>query len=262
MGRVVLIFQGQSMWQRDLQRPNDGDVANSGHCVINDWLFGSGLRGEFYVLSPSGEILIEARLSANLLKCGITEDGKLAWCSTARSDNKQDSEIICVFTTDPPKQMFKTDSLYGDVASLSASPDEIHIVTEHGVTYRFSLLGKLLNADGVEATIDSVQIEKGSCWELLEMVEARLKAMPLEENANEVVELLKLASERDPERTMAARIERLSGELNYGLGKKETALINFKTALEIDPKIGVKRIVSRLEKETGKSVGLNLSKRS
>lgn len=77
-----------------------------------------------------------------------------------------------------------------------------------------------------------------------------------------VLELLKLASERDPERTMAARIERLSGELNYGLGNKETALIHFKTALEIDPKVGVKRIVSRLEKETGKSVGLNRANRS
>lgn len=81
--------------------------------------------------------------------------------------------------------MFKTDSLYGDVTSLSASSEDIHIVTEHGVIYRFSLLGKLLNANAVEAMIDSVQIEKGSCWELLEMCEARLKARPLEENANE-----------------------------------------------------------------------------
>lgn len=254
MGRVILISGGQPMWQRDLQRPNDGAVANSGHCVVNDWLFGSGLSGKFYLLSPSGEILIEARFSANLVKCGIAEDGKLAWCSTARSDNKRDSEIICVFTTDPPRQMFKTDSLYGDVASLTASPDDIHIITEHGVTYRFSPLGKLLNADAVEAAIDSVLIDVGSCWELLEMVESQLKNFRGKENADEVFELLKLATERDPDRTMAARIERLSGELNYALGNKETALTHFKTALEIDPKVGVKRIVSRLEKETGKSV--------
>lgn len=253
MGRVILISGGQPMWQRELQRPNDGAVANSGHSAVNDWLFGSGLRGKFYVLSPFGDILIEARLGANLVKCGITEDAKLAWCSTARSHNKRDSEIICVFAIDPPKQIFKTDSLYGGVASLRASPDDIHIVTEHGVTYRFSLLGKLLNAEAVEAAIDSVQME-GSCWELLGMVESRLKAMPGKENANEVFKLLKLAAERDPERTLAARIERLSGELNYALGNKETALIHFKKALEIDPKVGVKKIVSRLEKETGKSI--------
>lgn len=255
MGRVILVSDGRPQWQRELQRPNDGVVANSGYSAVNDWLFGSGLRGKFYVLSPSGDILVEARLSANLVKCGITEDGKLAWCSTARSENKRDSEIICVFSTDPPKQIFRTDPVYGDVASLSASPDDIHVVTEHGIAYRFSLQGKLLNAETVEAAIDKVQIEKGSCWELLGIVESRLKQLPIitagKENAIEIFTLLKLASERDHERQLAARIERFSGELHYALDHKETALTHFKNALEIDPKVGVKRIVSKIEKEIG-----------
>jgi hypothetical protein len=253
MGRVILISQGKPLWQRELQRPNDGVVANSGHSAVNDWLFGSGLRGKFYVLSPAGDVLIEARVSANLVKCGITDDGELAWCSTARSDTKRDSEIVGVFTVNPPKQMFKTESLYGEVSHLSLSSGDVHIVTEHGIAYQFSTQGKLLNGDLVETSIDKVQIEKGSSWELLGIVESRLQKLSVmesgEKSRTEVFELLKLASERDSEGSMGARIERLRGKLNYALGDKEIALTNFKRALELDPKVGVKRLISKLEKE-------------
>lgn len=47
MGRVILSSGGELIWQRELQRPNDGVVANSGHSAVNDWLFGSGLSGRF-----------------------------------------------------------------------------------------------------------------------------------------------------------------------------------------------------------------------
>lgn len=203
------------------------------------------------MLSPAGDVLIEARVSANLVKCGITDDGELAWCSTARSDSKRDSQIVGVFAVNPPKQMFKTESLYGEVSHLSLSSGDVHIVTEHGIAYQFSTQGKLLNGDLVETSIDKVQIEKGSSWELLGIVESRLQKLSVmetgEKSRTEVFELLKLASDRDSD--MGARIERLRGELNYALGDKEIALTNFKRALELDPKVGVKRLISKLEKE-------------
>lgn len=257
LGRVALINNKRLMWQRDLERPNDGSVANSGHAAVNDWLFGDGLNGTFYVFSPEGDTIIESHFAANLMSCGLTDDGTIAWCSTARANDEEDSRRLSVFTVVPPKRLFKTDVLYGNVSEVTVSDEAIHVVTDQKIPYRFSFDGGILNEETVNAAIDKSQIENGSSWDLLGIVESRWQQRTFDQDGkrvDDVFELMDLASERTDDSRMIARIERRKGEFRLELGDKEQALIHFKKALAVDPKIGVKKLAAKIESELGEAI--------
>lgn len=254
MGRVVLIKDEELAWQHDLQRPNDGVVADSGHSAINDWLFGDRLNGTFYVFGANSEPIIKSHFLANLINCGLSDDGSVAWCATARSDSERDSQRLAIFTTSPAKSLFKTDVLYGDVSQVRLSEGEVHVKTDQDIEYRFSLQGKILNEDLVNTAIDKAQIEKGSSWDLLSIVDSRRKSddsFRASKQVDELFALLNLALERTDDPRMIAIIERRKGEIRLELADREQALVHFRKALQLDPKIGIKRLAAKIERELG-----------
>ena len=99
-----MLREGIVVWQRAIERPNDGTVADTGHCVVNDWRFGTGMDGIFYAFGPDGSVLIRQDFQANLFSSSVAVDGMLACCNTAYSDVESDSGKLAVFSVSPPRQ--------------------------------------------------------------------------------------------------------------------------------------------------------------
>jgi hypothetical protein len=96
-GRYYL-FEGQKeLCKGQLQRPNDGHVADNGSFILVDWLFTEELMSVFYAFNRDGEKLIERKFRANLYNGAIAVDGDYAACQTAVNRNSRHSEILTLF---------------------------------------------------------------------------------------------------------------------------------------------------------------------
>lgn len=252
-GRLILKAAGNVAWQSTLERPKNGTVANNGYVAVEDSLFGSGLKGVFYVFSPQGEIIIRHQVASMLRRSGIFPDGHFAWCTTAASRVARDSRKFYLFSIFPPRLALKCDELVGFPVALERRDDAFELTTNTGIFYRISHKGFILNKKEVEESIDQYRIRSGQPWMLLEAVEHRMKDRssdaPDPERARALLELLDEAAEDSHDDKTLARIERSRGEILLAAGNKPEALQRFLLALAIERNVSVERIVQRLEKE-------------
>lgn len=91
-GRWSLLDEvGALLASGELERPQDGHVADNGNFILSDWLFGSGLCGRLAGFRCDGHKLFEREFSANLGHSAQSPDGRLAICSTLHSPGSADS---------------------------------------------------------------------------------------------------------------------------------------------------------------------------
>jgi len=260
-GRVVLVEENKLIWQVDLQRPNDAVVANNGNVAVNDWKFGDGLQGTFYLID------IQARkfghhTKANLDKCGFSQDGSLAWCTTVSNpDYEPDDCRTFIFSSSPPAFLLKLKG-YFPPTDLFLNNNEIQ-VKRRGIIERYDLKGKLLNPIEVEKGFQEYILEHGSPWELIQLAKSlfygqekgKLKEEDTIEIKNILEKVINMAAIDDNYRAWAFR---LKGELAESINEIQSAINLYRTALSYNPKVGVIRALSRLEKiEANKSKNKN-----
>jgi len=254
MGRVIVLRRASICWVRDLERPNDGEITDTGHAVINDWQFGNGLKGTFYCFSPQGKTLVRATFRANLWKPSIAADASLAWCRTLASDVVEDSGKLIVFSLRPPCQCVKISPRRLEILGIRHVDSGVALDTAT-VPYIYDWDGTLRNAAEAERAEELFVSEHGHAFERLALAEERLKlrppqAMDLEEIAW-VTSLLQHVAQESKWQYLAARAERRLGEIVLITGGKRKALAHFRAALLLDPKVGVKRLAASLEREMG-----------
>ncbi|MBM4286049.1 MAG: tetratricopeptide repeat protein [Deltaproteobacteria bacterium] len=254
-GRVVLLEDYRMVWQKDFERPNDAVVADNGTVAVNDWLFGDGLKGTFYIINRYGT-QFGHHTRANLNKCGLSPDGALAWCTTLSNPAYEPDDCMTfVLSTSPAKLLFKVEgNLNPDEISLI--DNEIHL-HKKGITERYNFAGVLLNPKEVEEAWQQNTLEHGSPFELLDLAYGlfygKEKEKIAEGEAQEIKDIvdkiLKMAGVHEYEQ---ARAYRLLGELAEAQGNLQGAIDHYRTALSYNPKVGVLRALSRLEKRLGK----------
>ena len=98
-GTYVLLDGDKVVSKGRLQRPNDGQVADNGTFVINDWMFGNDLNGTFCAFDRKGRKLVEKLFTANLERSAVSPDGKFAVCQTLASDT-EDNSLLSFFDLD------------------------------------------------------------------------------------------------------------------------------------------------------------------
>lgn len=184
----------------------------------------------------------------------------MAWCTTlGNPSNEKDSRKAAVFRVDPPAQLFKVDTPYDLLIKDARIVEHTIQLTgnwfgcQDNVTCIFSLDGQLLNEESIVAAKQERALASGSGYELYHIAIARLKAMPFEDMPQEercnTLQFLNTAITRDASDYVHANIRRRLGELMLFLGDKQEALALFTQAVDLNPKVGVKRLVDQLEKE-------------
>lgn len=237
MGRALMIAEDALIWQHDLERPNEGAVADTGHSIISDWLFGEGPKGRFYAFDPEGRTVLRHDFRANLDRGAISPDGTLAWCSTLASPVAEDANKLVVFLLSKPGCVIKVPLPRWKIKSIGLAGDLIKVATTHA-SYCYSQTGDLLNSDEIEAAIERLALELGSdldLYQLWQIAESRIKdkdiqtATPVErEQSIDLFRRIALKSKAPHYRALA---ERRLGEICLAIGDKHGALAHFRAAL-------------------------------
>lgn len=255
MGRAVMIAEGAIIWQRDLERPNDGAVADTGDSIISDWLFGEGFKGRFYAFDPHGRTILRHDFRANLKKGGISPDAALAWCSTLDSPVVEDANKLVVFLLSKPGFVIKVPLPRWKINSIGLAGELIRVDTLH-TSYLYSQIGELLNEDEIDAAVERLALDVGSeldlhvLWRIAEKRIEGIHAATLMERERRI-DLLRRIAAKSSAPHYRALAERKLGEICLGFGDKEGALAHFRSALETNPKVGVKTAIQKLERELG-----------
>ncbi|MBF0235821.1 MAG: hypothetical protein HQK65_22725 [Desulfamplus sp.] len=247
-GKFIVIENGKIILRGEAERPNDCKIANNGVFVINDWLFNSRLNSKFYAKDKMGKEIVAHHFSANLKANCISNDGRFAVAALANSKSK-DSGLLALFDLEQGsliKRIYPEDDA-GSLLSVS-SVDKTITLDYQFETFRYTFDGVFLDRDKLQ----QAHIESGSVFDLLRIAEEKLKdAKQLNEgSATEIILLLNksLAKGLDEYPKQKAQAYRLIGQANEAIENISEAIINYDLALNIDPKIGIKRRLDTLKK--------------
>ncbi len=233
-----------------LERPNHGKVSNSGILIINDWLFTDQLRGRFYAYTHTGEEIITEELAANLFNNGISESGRLAVCQTCNSDSSDGNKLV-VFDLQAAEIASRIcpDNGWAEDYEFDEDRSLIHLLYEGDRSYAYSVDGRFVDRERWEIE----RIEYASGYELVSIAEERVKRFdePSKGELDETIQLLEKALQSDISENYQAMAHRLLGELWAKMDEISKAINELERAIEINPKVGAKRLLGKLKQSSG-----------
>jgi hypothetical protein len=254
-GRVLMLQGDRVLWARDVERPNDGAVSDNGYSIVNDGRLGEGLKGTFYAFAQDGSVLVRENFQANLFKGGIALDGRAAWCTTLASDVDEDSNKLVAFTLVELGQKLRIPQPRLEILGIRLLENGVELQAAT-LQYRYRWTGDLINSAEAQRAEEQAIYESGSCFELMALAERKIGHHPPREvtaaDRTWLEALLRRVTEKNEAGPLlVARADRLLGEIALACGEKQDAAAHFRCALALDPKVGVKRVLGKLEKETG-----------
>ena len=243
-GRTILLRNKHLIYQTDMQRPFKGAVSNDGVAAIYDIGFGESPKGTFYVLDAAGKPIIRYHKGASYPTPGIMDKGELSWLSTG-------DELL--FFSLPKRGLLFQLIEHQPPERVEIVDNHLH-VTLRSITRQYDSSGKLLNSDEVAEGELKWLLENGDSFSLetkaVDMLD-NLKSEGRQRQSvmTEIVLLLETALKRTNDDTVKARIHRRWGEAAEAIGDKVGAKKQYVQALRYDPKVGVKRALTSIEKE-------------
>jgi hypothetical protein len=265
-GVYMVLDEGCATLRGRLERPNHGVVSNTGVFAINDWLFARTMSGVFYVISPAGEVLVKYDTRANLCACGISDDGRFAVCQTLSSDCETHSRKLHLFDVQTGKLLWRLTPECDLAHSLSFDVDEgvlfLHFF-DRGLSFRYSLDGDFLDGAKYEQwRRDELEAHPNGYLLAVEAAE-QLAAIDAVDAAradySKVTRLLNRAIGTHMPDSAKARCYRVLGEIAEKQGKPAEAISHFNKALALDPKVGLKLRVCKLQQEQDNATGAEAS---
>lgn len=251
-GRYVLynVMQNKIVLQGKLERPNSGSVADNGNFSIEDWHFGSELSGTFYVISSAGRELIKRKFKANLFNSAISDSGDFAVCQTANSPADEDGNRLTAFDVEKNVELFSIHPPTGwaDRYTFVEDIPQLGVIINKIGTFYYDIQGNFINSE--DFNVARLRCDRYDV--ILLAAEEIVKASELNNQlANATLEAtiraLSLGAEKDQSwKAVALKIQGLAHEF---LCNNEDAIAAFDEALQINPKIGVKRKVDSLRKK-------------
>ena len=249
-GTYILAENGKLRLKGRLQRPNGGNVADNGTFIINDWMFGEGKHGTFYVFDKEGVQLIKHRFKANFYNNGVSPDGKFAVCQCAGSDTA-DGNVLAFFDIETGALLWKKipKSGWADSYDFDCEKKYLYLGYRDEGKFRYDFDGKFLDKEKWETE----QIENASAFELSNMAKNQFKEIDDDltvKDAKEILSLLRKAFKKglDEDPNEKANAYRTAGEVNEAMGQTDNAIKYYEKAIELNPKVGVKRRLGALKK--------------
>lgn len=236
---------------KKLQRPTNGSVSNNGIFSLEDWLFGADLSGVFYVFSPVGEIILARTFTANILNSAISDNGLFAACHTA-GGHTEDASRLVFFDVANGCEAF---SIQSDVErpqgyEFDEERRELILCFKNLGKFRYSYTGDFLDAQQykdakLNSTDDFVAIREAE--ELL-----KDPSLP-EDKAREILAVVNSAMPRVGKfhphwKATALKVQGIAHER---LGETKKAIKAYQEAIDLNPKVGVKRKLDALRKKIG-----------
>jgi len=254
-GEYRLIEKGKIIARGEIERPNAGKVANNGTFIFNDWMFGDNLQGTFLAFSKSGQINIYHLFSANFHCNGLSGDGKFAICQLAASDTT-DSQTMAFFNLENNIMLWqkKPETGFADSIEIDSENQIIKLILGDNDEFCYSFNGEFLD----DFKWYQYRIQNGSGYELLEIVDNKLKAQAGILNkgeGQEILDILQIAVKRFSQQPYYQAIGyRKMGEIYERLGDIEKTILNYEIAIKLNPAVGVKKKLALLKPSSPQAI--------
>ena len=231
---------GRIYFKATVTRANNPHVSNDGNVIVEDWKSES-LSGALIAFNRSGERLWAKHFKANIDTSGLSADGRYAFVSTCNSDHDAHSGKTFLLDAASGKVLWKRDG-WGDVRfDGNVLVAELEGVDGTKLYFPFDDKGRLPPDYDEAANRIREERERGQYWAVLPKVQAALKgAEPDLTRAKELLAELDGKEDEIPEPSRA-KVLRFRGEIAEAEGDVARALSLWKQALELDPKVGIKR---------------------
>jgi hypothetical protein len=231
-----------------LERPNNGHVADNGIFLLEDWLLGEGLQGVLYAFAPTGQVLLKRKFTANLATSAISKTGKYAVCQTCNSET-EDSGSLFLFDVQTGKQLFSASPKAGWTSDYDVDEESVEVVAHirDVGAFRYDRNGVFIDA----ARFREQSLESKDPFAALRAAEEYLSESSLtQERGRQIVKALDRALNQTPAVDIKWQAEFLKwkGRAHEALKETTNALNAYEKALSINPKVGVKRRAAALEK--------------
>lgn len=249
-GRFALVRDGKVLYTGQCERPTNGVVSNSGSFAIGDTLFSDKVGAKLYVYTPNGELTFSHKFSANIKSMGISDNGQYVIIQLYNSDTEDSAKSI-LFDTSNKRIISRFDPIsFGNVKHYEFFMNEgfIQFCYSSGRKYLYTFDGTFLDYE----RYDKERIEDASATDLVMIVREKMQS-PSPEKLPVLLELIERAFSMGLKgfHDYSPTAFRLKGEILEAMNNRTEAISSYKKALELNPKIGVKRKLQQLEKETG-----------
>ncbi|WP_157817637.1 tetratricopeptide repeat protein [Candidatus Thiodictyon syntrophicum] len=246
-GRFALVSKGKVVYLGECQRPTEGCVANTGIFAITDTLFGDKRASKLYVFSSSGALRLSHAFKANTLNIGISAEGTHVAAQLCNSDT-EDSGKLFLFDVAQSKVIssFTPETGWADKYEFAVAEKMVSLCYKNKRRYRYSFDGIFLD----ENRYDRERVEDASPTDLVLIVREKLT-----NTSNEQLPVLLSMINKALEAGLSdypdyrALAYRFRGEIQELLGAVEHAISAYQEALKVDPKVGVKQKLKKLEKQ-------------
>ncbi|TZF83916.1 hypothetical protein FW774_10695 [Pedobacter sp. BS3] len=244
-GDIALVKDNKLLFKKKLQRPNDCFVNNDGTVIVCDWLNSGALTGKFFVFSTTGEELFSKKTTANLGNCAISDNSQIALFETHNSDTNDGDKIFIVDI--PNKQIirkFERPASFNN-AIIDTENKRIRLKDHRGFVFEIDFEGNQTNAEEYENHI----LTKGSVYDRLWVYAEKPDETKLKDP--KYLELLnKALTDKDASYSFGKdKIYRMIGEYYEANADIPKTIENWEKAIQINPKIGVKRKLDSLKKQ-------------
>jgi len=244
-GNIALIKDSKLLFKRKLQRPDECFVSNDGIVICCDGLNSDALTGKFLILDSSGKQMFSKITTANLGNCAISNNSEIALFETFASNTDDGHKFFIVDVVQRQIiQKFERPASFNS-AEIDTENKRIKLKDHRGFIYEIDFEGNQTNEKQYENQI----LTEGSIYDRLCLYankpnEAKLK------DANYLDLLTKAITDKDASYSFGKDgLYRMIGEYYEANGDILKTIKNWEKAIEINPKIGIKRKLDALKKK-------------
>lgn len=237
-GTVGLLKNGKQVFAKRFDRPHDCKVSNNGMVTICDWGNTDKRTGDFLVLDETGNEIFRRIAKANLGTCSISTDGHYAIFETYSSDT-EDSNKIFIVDIKSKTEISSFDRPFAFIAAdIDTEQKQIKLIDNSDFEFITDFNGNQLNKKELEETI----LKRGTTLDKLIFLESNYSPNELINKSEYEGLLIKALSDKDASYSYGQdKIHKVLGQLYLERNETEKAIDHWGKALEINPKVGVKK---------------------
>jgi hypothetical protein len=244
-GNLALIKGTQLTFKKKIQRPNDCYVSNNGIVICCDWLNSEELIGKFLIFGSTGEQLFVKKTTANLGACGISDNGKIALFETYSSETEDGDKIFIIDVgAKAIVSSFDRPSAFNNVI-IDTTEKRIKLIDNRKFIFEIDFEGNQTN----QAEYENQIMTQGSVYDRLCLYSSKPDEVKFSDRVYKEI-LENALIDNDASYSFGKdRVFRMMGEYFEANGDIQRTIDNWEKAIEINPKVGVKRKLDTLRKK-------------
>jgi hypothetical protein len=245
LGEIALVKDKTLLFKKKIPRPNDCKVSNEGIVICCDWNSYDGLDGRFLIFDTTGKQLFSKKTNANLGTCAISDDSKIAIFETHNAQNNDGNKVFIVDVE--LKKLIQTFERICviDTTIIDTANKIIKFIDNRGFVFETDFEGKQTNVSEYENQVMTMGSVSDRLW-LLENNPDEIKF----KNDSYLELLNKALLDKEASYSFGQdKIYRKIGEFYESTGNTIKTIENWDKAIQINPKIGIKRKLDILKRK-------------